>query len=113
MFFLTDNAAANPLLVFNRMTVTLQYGQYTNHRLYFPVQQASAVPFPVAIAGVPAQYIGLTQQQLHDRYGLAIAGEIAPGDAITHTTLTGWISATGRQSYRAPQRFTPSAARTV
>lgn len=113
MFFLTDNSAANPLLVFNRMAVTLQYGQYTNHRLYFPVQQASAVPFPVAIAGVPAQYIGLTQQQLHDRYGLAIAGEIAPGDAVTNATLTGLISATGRQSYRAPQRLAASAASAV
>jgi Ca2+-binding RTX toxin-like protein len=113
MVFLTDNASANPLLVFSRMAVTLQYGQYTNHRLYFPVQQASAVPFPIAIAGVPAQYIGLTQQELLDRYGLAIAGEISPADAFTHTTLTGWISATGRQSYRAPQRIAPPAASVV
>jgi hypothetical protein len=113
MMFQTENAARNPLLVFNQMAVTLQYGQYTNHRLYFPVQQASAVPFPVPLEGVPSQYVGLTQQQLHDRYGLAIAGEIAPADAISHLTLTGWISATGRQSYRAPQRFTASAASAV
>jgi Ca2+-binding RTX toxin-like protein len=82
MFFQTENAARNPLLVFNQMAVTLQYGQYTNHRLYFPVQQASAVPFPAPLEGVPSQYVGLTQQQLHDRYGLAVAGEIAPADAI-------------------------------
>ncbi len=104
MMFQTENAAINPLLVFNSQTVLLQYGPYENYRLYFNVQKATAVPFPQSVVGIPQAYVGLTQQQLYDTYGLAIGGAIAPSDSLSTLALTGWYSPLGRQSYRAPQK---------
>jgi hypothetical protein len=108
MSFQTDNAAMNPMLVFNPMTVQLQYGSFANHRLYFAVQKADAVPFPQSVAGLPQAYVGLTQQQLNDDYGLAIGGAIAPSNSLWSLEITGWYSPTGRQTYRAPQRYSPA-----
>lgn len=67
---------------FNQDTVILNYGPFVNQRAYFSVQTASAIPFPVAEGSIPNQYIGLTNQQLWDQFGVAIGGEIAPADAV-------------------------------
>ncbi|QDV80333.1 Bifunctional hemolysin/adenylate cyclase precursor [Planctomycetes bacterium K2D] len=102
--FRTQNVTGDPLVVFHPVALTLQYGPYSNHRLYFPVQRADAVPFPEPLQGVPSAYVGLTQQQLYDTFGLAVGGEIAPEDAISTSDTAGLVSASGRRAFRAPQR---------
>ncbi|QDT70045.1 Bifunctional hemolysin/adenylate cyclase precursor [Planctomycetes bacterium MalM25] len=92
MNFQTDNDARNPNQVFYSMDVRLQYGPYTDHRLFFHQQHADAVPFPVAVDRLPSAYVGLTQAELADQFGIAIAGEIAPDDAQTVPDIYGLLA---------------------
>ena len=62
--------------------VTLNYGPYQNQRVYFAGQGANVVPFPSAKPFLPPSYIGLTNQQLLSRFGVAVGGEILPASAI-------------------------------
>jgi hypothetical protein len=39
-------------------------------------QQADAVPLPEPRTDLPTAYVGLTNQQLWDNYGVALSGEI-------------------------------------
>jgi hypothetical protein len=72
--------------------VFLNYGPYTAQRVYFDVQAASAIPFPTATGSVPSQYIGLTNQQLWNLFGIAIGGEIAPANATTAPNIVGLVA---------------------
>ena len=60
-------------------TVVANYGSFVNRRLYYDEQQADFIPFPVADIYVPPAYVGLTNQQLHDHFGISIGGAIAAG----------------------------------
>ncbi len=51
-------------------------------RLYYHEQASNFVPFPIALSGVPIQYVGLTNAQIFSQYGLAIGGAVAPVNAI-------------------------------
>src|SRR4029079_17583332 len=68
---------------FSSDTVLLNFGQFVNQRLYSTLQAANAIPFPTARTGLPTAYVGLTNQQLWDIYGIAIGGAIAPSTAFT------------------------------
>ncbi len=92
MVFQTSNAARNPNQVFFDMEVRLRYGPYSNHRLYFKQQDASAIPFPEAITGLPTAYVGLTQAELMDRFGIAVGGEIAPNSVEQEPGMLGLIA---------------------
>lgn len=74
--------------------VWLNYGPYVNRRLYALVQKADAVPFPAARPDAPSQYIGLTTQQLWNKFGVAIGGKVAPSNAISLPNITGLVSLT-------------------
>jgi Ca2+-binding RTX toxin-like protein len=73
-------------------TVLLNFGPFVNRRLYSVMQRAQAVPFPEPRPDIPPEYIGLTNQQLWDRYQVAIGGAIAPSNAITVPNIDGLIS---------------------
>jgi hypothetical protein len=77
---------------FYNSTVTLNFGPYTNQRLYFAIQAADAVPFPTAAEGIPFEYVGLTTQQLWDYYGVALGGSVAPGDAVVTPLSNGLLA---------------------
>ena len=84
---------ANPAHPFNFMMsdrVTLD-GQ----QLYFNQQAADFVPTAGEIAAspgqVPGSMIGLTNQQLVDRFGTSFGGAIIPADATTAEFLTGGV----------------------
>jgi hypothetical protein len=60
--------------------------------LYAPEQAADYVPFPdYAPDGVPAEYVGLTNQQLMDLYGVCVGGTIAPPDAERSDNIIGLL----------------------
>jgi hypothetical protein len=72
--------------------VFLNYGSYVNQRVYYAVQAASAIPFPVATGGVPSQYVGLTNLQLWNLFGIAIGGEVAPASATPAPNIVGLVA---------------------
>jgi Ca2+-binding RTX toxin-like protein len=85
-----SNASAAAFLVDD--VVLLNYGTLVNQRLYNTMQQANAIPFPSSRADIPAQYVGLTNQQLWNLYGVALGGAIAPSNAVTAPNITGLIA---------------------
>jgi hypothetical protein len=71
--------------------VILNFGPFSNQRVYYTSQLPDAVPFSVPAEGVPDEYIGLTAQQLWDRYGKAIGGALAPSNAFTSPLVSGGV----------------------
>ena len=51
--------------------ILLNFGPFVNQRLYNVSQLASYIPFPIPRSDVPANYVGLTNQQLWTLYGVA------------------------------------------
>jgi hypothetical protein len=88
--------AVNPNLVsgnnhFRDNVVILNFGDFRNQRLYYVQQQADHVPFPTVRDDIPAAYVGLTNRQLWDVYGVALGGAIAPDDAYTTPHFVGLL----------------------
>jgi hypothetical protein len=71
--------------------VTLNFGAFHNQRLYYTIQDPSAVPFTSPLPGMPTAYIGLTSQQLWDQYHVAIGGELAPAVTTTSPLIYGLV----------------------
>jgi len=71
--------------------VILDFGPFAGQRLYYTKQQSNVVPFWSPIDGLPVEYVGLTNQQLWDQYGVALGGAIAPSDAYTVPGITGLV----------------------
>jgi hypothetical protein len=76
---------------FSRDLVILNYGPFQDQRVYYRLQAANSVPFPAAMGDLPLKYVGLTNQQLWDRYGVALGGAIAPTDAVTMPLIEGLV----------------------
>jgi hypothetical protein len=72
--------------------VLLNFGPFLNQRLYNVMQHANAIPFPVQREDTPPGYVGLTNQQLWDQFGVAFGGAIAPGNAFTVPYIVGLIA---------------------
>jgi hypothetical protein len=77
---------------FGQDIVTLDFGPFDNKRLYYSEQATSAIPFLSAIDGLPDEYVGLTNQQLWDQYGVALGGAVAPVGSYTVPEITGLIA---------------------
>ncbi len=76
---------------FNDDIVILDFGPFDYQRLYYTQQRADGVPFPTPRGDIPPEYIGLTNQQLWDLYGVALGGAIAPSDAYSVSEIIGLI----------------------
>jgi hypothetical protein len=72
--------------------IVLNFGAFAYQRLYFEMQQAIAIPFPVARPDVPAAYIGLTNQQLWNQFGVALGGAIAPANTYIVPNIVGLVA---------------------
>jgi Ca2+-binding RTX toxin-like protein len=72
-------------------TLILNSGPYINREIFFTGHQANAIPFPVARPDIPAAYVGLTNQQLRDWYGVALGGKVAPNNTFTVPFITGGV----------------------
>jgi hypothetical protein len=66
---------------------------YQGQQIYAVEQSANYVPFPSGSTppNVAAQVVGLTNQQLWDRYGLAMGGVIAPSNTTTSPRIQGLL----------------------
>jgi hypothetical protein len=69
--------------------VTLDFGPFANQQVFYWRQQANGIPFPEARPDVPAAYVGLTNQQLWDRFGKALSGQIAPSNTFLVPNIVG------------------------
>ena len=76
-------------LFFIHDSVILDFGVFENQQAFYSRQQADSVPFPTARPDVPAEYVGLTNQQLWDRFGKALSGQIAPSDTFAAPNIVG------------------------
>ena len=77
---------------FVKDVITLNFGQFVNQQLFGMMQLATAVPFPTPRADVPSNYVGLTNQQLWDLYGVALGGAIAPSNPVTASNIIGVVA---------------------
>ena len=78
--------------VFFPHQVTLDYGPYSNQRLYYPAQVADSIPFPSAEPGVPIVYVGKTNAKLFTQFGLIVGGGYAPNNALSIDEIVGFIA---------------------
>jgi len=90
----------SPSPVVSNTVVVTNYNQTPgdNFQLYF-LEQAPDFPLPNLPLGCPEA--GLTNQQCWDKYGLAMAGAVAPC-STTRPEITGFACATGTQSPPPP-----------
>jgi hypothetical protein len=77
--------------------------RYHDKQLYFPEQAADFAPMPrevpaaqqkwlgKAAGSVPDELLDRTNRELWDRYGLALAGAVAPADATTPPRIHGLV----------------------
>jgi hypothetical protein len=108
---LIDKVSAFPFY-FVGQPLSLGLVQYNGQQLYFNEQAASYIPFVAgqAASWVPAQLIGLTNQQLWNQYGIAFAGAIAPSSA---TTVAGLYGLLGPATTYSPTYTLKSAVETA
>ncbi|MEM6334553.1 MAG: G8 domain-containing protein [Planctomycetota bacterium] len=86
--------------------ITLNYGPFSAQQLYRAEQAADVVPLPKqpkalpdqeGPAPVPKRFLGLTNQQLQNRFGASLAGVLLPADA-TDTPGDGIVGLIGSPS---------------
>ncbi len=80
-------------LLFSPDLIRLGTVKYQGKQVYYLEQAADVVPFPAGEAAdyIPEEFIGKTNQQLWNEFGLAVGGAIAPQDAITDPAIRGLI----------------------
>jgi Ca2+-binding RTX toxin-like protein len=74
---------------FVRDAVVLNYGSIVNQQLYYLGQRPTTVLFPTPREDVPAEYVGLTNQQLLNQFGIALGGELMPSNTFSVPYITG------------------------
>jgi hypothetical protein len=77
--------------LFLPLTVTLDFGDLRDRRLYFHEQHADYIPFPKAGFSVPSEYVGKTNAQLWAEFQVAIGSELAPPDAVEVPGIVGLV----------------------
>jgi hypothetical protein len=70
----------------------LNFGPYSNKRVYFTQQASISIPFSQPVENIPTAYIGLTAQALWNQFGLVIAGQLAPSNAVTLPGIVGLVA---------------------
>jgi hypothetical protein len=73
-------------------SVVLDYGSFSEANLYYLEQAAEHVPYPVPIVGVPSRYVGRTNAELMDDFGVAVGGQIAPPSAHEVEGIVGLVA---------------------
>jgi hypothetical protein len=92
----------DPNILFAPHVVQIDTPKYPKKQLYFGDQAADFVPLKNVATGkfrsaakdhVPDELIGKTSRELWQKYGLAIAGAVAPADATIDPKIDGLIGA--------------------
>lgn len=92
-----SDVGKHPLFFLMPDRITLDFGPYQGQGLYFDEQRADFTPMTEEdaqlpesdVAAVPAEYVGLTNQQLIERFGLSFGGALLPGDAAPAPNIVG------------------------
>lgn len=80
----------NPNALFVPTTMRINAPGYDNRQMFFAQQAADFVPFSQEDAeeeSIPLEFVGLTNGELKERYGLAIGGHVAPDGSILDENL--------------------------
>jgi hypothetical protein len=87
-----DYRGRNPNMLFAPIITRMDTVRYQGRQLYFPEQAADHVPFSEKAGGsLPQELIGKTNQEMWNRYGLAIGGTLAPADAHQEPRIHGLV----------------------
>jgi hypothetical protein len=90
----------DPNVLFFPNVVRIDTDKYPKQQLYYPDQGADYVPLKAEASGkfrssakghVPDELIGKTNRELWEKYGLAIAGGLAPAEAKTDPKIEGLV----------------------
>jgi PKD repeat protein len=81
-------------------SITFDDGFGNTARVWDTIQARDAIPYPEpgedpnSRSGndVPSEYVGLTNQQLWDQFGVASLGELAPVEATAHLEVDGLVA---------------------
>ncbi|MEO0562823.1 MAG: hypothetical protein AAF125_11970, partial [Chloroflexota bacterium] len=95
--------------------ITLNFSPYNGMGLYYPQQAADAVPMTLEnasyrdmdeIVSVPAQYVGITNAELQQQFGMSFGGALLPADAAPAPGIVGGLVGTmTAQSGAIPEFF--------
>jgi hypothetical protein len=97
----------DPNVLFFPNVVRIDTEQYPKQQLYYTDQAADYVPLKAEASGkfrssarghVPDELIGKTNRELWEKYGLALAGGVAPAEARTDPRIEGLVGE--RSDYR-------------
>src|SRR5262249_38839911 len=83
-----------PNMFFIPDVVLLDTPQFKGRQLFYQEQTANFVPFDkesTRTDRLPAELIGMTNQQMWKRYGLAFGGAPAPADAVRQPRIHGLL----------------------
>jgi hypothetical protein len=92
----------DPNVLFFPHTVRIDTAKYPRSQLYYPDQAADQIPLKAVADGkfrsaatghVPDELIGKTNQELWEKYGLALGGTVAPAEAKTDPKIDGLVGA--------------------
>jgi hypothetical protein len=78
--------------VFRSEALYIDNGNGNIQQVWSPEQAADFIPFPTAQTGLPPEYVGLTNQQLFDQFGVAVGGEVAPANAFSIPGIRGLVT---------------------
>jgi hypothetical protein len=90
----------DPNVLFFPNVVRIDTEKYPRQQLYYPDQAADYVPLKAEASGkfrssarghVPDELIGKTNRELWEKYGLAVAGGVAPAGARTDPRIEGLV----------------------
>src|SRR5262249_27990569 len=90
----------DPNVLFFPNVVRIDTEKYPKQQLYYPDQAADYVPLKAEAGGkfrssakghVPDELIGKTNRELWEKYGLAVAGGVAPAEARTDPKIQGLV----------------------
>ncbi|MEM6468104.1 MAG: G8 domain-containing protein [Planctomycetota bacterium] len=81
------------LFFFQPDQILLNYGEFENAQLYFDEQAGDFIPVTGSVGGsetpIPQQYIGKTNHELAEQFGLAFGGAVLPTESSPATGITG------------------------
>jgi hypothetical protein len=78
--------------IFRSEALYIDNGNGNIQQVWSLEQAADFVPFPAALTGLPPEYVGLTNQQLFDQFGVAVGGEVAPANAFSIPGIRGLVT---------------------
>jgi hypothetical protein len=93
-----DYRGRDPNMLFVPIVTKVATVRYQGKQIYYLEQAADHIPFSEAASGsVPKELIGKTNQEMWNRYGLAIGGALPPADARQEPRIHGLVG--GPRSY--------------